>query len=1086
MGKVKKSVKKFQQKRLKGVVKHKPKFQSHKRKALATDDAGGKQQPHGAAASTKADATSAAAIKKRIQDMDADEFLNGGFLEAADGAAALGAESDSDVADLDDDDDADDMDAADLDPDSDDGDVDGAAAADGIVDDDAEADDVINDELDDVNDDDAADPVTQDNVRLKGEVARHKAQLQALQEKDPEFYAYLQQTDAELLGFGAGGEDADADKDDDDVMDDEDDESEQEEEDKEHPAKGATAATDADEADEDEPAGPLPATARMNVTSALVEQWCTAVKESASMTAMKQLLKAYRVACHYGDTEAEVDATMRISSAAVYNKVMLFMLKEADGSFKRMLSSNTPTQTPPSTAGKGSKGKKQQKAKQQALDATAAGPSTSSSTWTANEVLKAPRWKKVSPLVKSYLGNSLHLLSQMTESAMLAFTLRRLRASTAFLASFSKIQRRLLKTALQLFGSADNAPRVQAILFIRDMALTLPPPALDTCLKGVYRTYASNAKFVSPATLPHLSFMSACMVEMTGLDLAASYQLAFSAIRDLAVLLRNALSMKTADAYKEVYCWQTVNCLEVWSRVLSAHASRHQLQPLVYPLAQVLGGAVRLVPTPRYFPLRLRIVRAINRLAQSTGFYIPVSPVLLEMLQWSELKKPPQGGATAAPDLLLQLRLSKTNLRGAALQEEVVSQILELLADHMRQWACHIAFPELVHIPLVTLRSFVKSCSVERFRRSAKQLVDAIERNITWVGAARDGVSFAPQDIAAVGNFLKQEDQANKSPLQVYASQLLQKAQARMAMRSSATAQTIDIHAAGGSSGRSNAQADHDDSDDDEQLGNLDDMSHHADLEDHDVDAELDKRAAAGKLLGKRKAPKSLRSKQDVADQDDDMAVAGRDDDGDVVADYELSDDDDDGGAAAADGRGHVDDDGDDDDDGDGDVMGMDDEHDNDDDDDDDNVMRTDDDEDDEDDDESGDDKQANGAHRGGHQSQRGTQQRHHQGGMVASRGGKGAQQFGKSQYSGARGGRGGARGSGRGDRGGARGSGRGDRGGARGGGVRGGARGGSFRGGARGGGFRGGARGGGHRGGARGGSFRGGSGRGGGRGGGR
>lgn len=245
--------------------------------------------------------------------MDADEFLNGGFLEAADGAAALGAESDSDVADLDDDDDADDMDAADLDPDSDDGDVDGAAgesatpvcccycpimllpiitclctavlmfnvilhmqsiaivpaqcsvrtptgvnsqltahciqhtitnkwfvhslaatcccdvgaAADGIVDDDAEADDVINDELDDVNDDDAADPVTQDNVRLKGEVARHKAQLQALQEKDPEFYAYLQQTDAELLGFGAGGEDADADKDDDDVMDDEDDESEQ-------------------------------------------------------------------------------------------------------------------------------------------------------------------------------------------------------------------------------------------------------------------------------------------------------------------------------------------------------------------------------------------------------------------------------------------------------------------------------------------------------------------------------------------------------------------------------------------------------------------------------------------------------------------------------------------------------------------------------------------------------------------------------------------------------------------------------------------------------------------------------------------
>jgi hypothetical protein len=40
------------------------------------------------------------------------------------------------------------------------------------------------------------------------------------------------------------------------------------------------------------------------------------------------------------------------------------------------------------------------------------------------------------------------------------------------------------------------------------------------------------------------------------LDAAASYQLAFGAIRQLGVLLRNALTAKTADAFKEVYCWQ--------------------------------------------------------------------------------------------------------------------------------------------------------------------------------------------------------------------------------------------------------------------------------------------------------------------------------------------------------------------------------------------------------------------------------------------------------------------------------------------------------------------------------------------------
>ena len=39
------------------------------------------------------------------------------------------------------------------------------------------------------------------------EAAQHKAQLAALQQQDPEFYAYLQQTDQELLQFGEGSED---------------------------------------------------------------------------------------------------------------------------------------------------------------------------------------------------------------------------------------------------------------------------------------------------------------------------------------------------------------------------------------------------------------------------------------------------------------------------------------------------------------------------------------------------------------------------------------------------------------------------------------------------------------------------------------------------------------------------------------------------------------------------------------------------------------------------------------------------------------------------------------------------------------
>jgi Noc2p family len=62
----------------------------------------------------------------------------------------------------------------------------------------------------------------------------------------------------------------------------------------------------------------------------------------------------------------------------------------------------------------------------------------------------------------------------------------------------------------------------------------------------------------------------------------------------------------------------------------------------VYPVVQVLMGSARLVPTPRYFPLRLRLVRALHRLSGATGLFVPLAPLLLEMLQWSDLSKPPK------------------------------------------------------------------------------------------------------------------------------------------------------------------------------------------------------------------------------------------------------------------------------------------------------------------------------------------------------------------------------------------------------------------------------------------------------------
>lgn len=89
-------------------------------------------------------------------------------------------------------------------------------------------------------------------------------------------------------------------------------------------------------------------------------------------------------------------------------------------------------------------------------------------------------------------------------------------------------------------------------------------------------------------------------------------------------------------------------------------------------------------------------------------------------------------------------------------------QVTELLAEHLGQWGCNIAFPELAHLPLLHLRKFAKQCKVERFRTSTRALADALERNAAFVAQKRQQVDFSPKDTAQVNAFLAKESAANQ------------------------------------------------------------------------------------------------------------------------------------------------------------------------------------------------------------------------------------------------------------------------------------------------------------------------------------
>lgn len=149
----------------------------------------------------------------------------------------------------------------------------------------------------------------------------------------------------------------------------------------------------------------------------MVDSWCNSIREDGKLSAIHSLMKAFRTACHYGDDkEDESMLDFGVMSSSVFNKVMLFVLKEMDGIIRKLLEL-------PAFGGK----------KETILDA-----------------MNTKRWKNYNHLAKSYLGNALHVLRQMTDTEMISFTLRRLQYSSIFLAAFPVLLRKYIKVSAEI------------------------------------------------------------------------------------------------------------------------------------------------------------------------------------------------------------------------------------------------------------------------------------------------------------------------------------------------------------------------------------------------------------------------------------------------------------------------------------------------------------------------------------------------------------------------------------------------------------------------------------------------------------
>lgn len=54
----------------------------------------------------------------------------------------------------------------------------------------------------------------------------------------------------------------------------------------------------------------------------------------------------------------------------------------------------------------------------------------------------------------------------------------------------------------------------------------------------------------------------------------------------------------------------------------------------MFIIVQIINGFALLFPGPRYLPLRLRCIQWLNHLSSSSGVFIPVTSLVLDVLEY--------------------------------------------------------------------------------------------------------------------------------------------------------------------------------------------------------------------------------------------------------------------------------------------------------------------------------------------------------------------------------------------------------------------------------------------------------------------
>jgi nucleolar complex protein 2 len=536
--------------------------------------------------------------------------------------------------------------------------------------------------------------------------AGHKGQLAALADKDPEFYKYLQENDADLLEFDEDDDLAEVD----DLSDDE-------------PPNKKQKKGDADE-------GPV------DVTSAMIKKWKSSMTESYSIRALRQVVLAFRAAAHADDDE-EKSYRYAISSPEIYHEVLMTALKHVPV----VLSHHLPVKE-------------------------IHGGKVRIPTESPKFKTLAPLIKSQASSLHHLLGN----LSDTNTIRLTLQSFEPLLPYLLQFRKFLKVLTKGVSGVWCDNSSDEATRITAFMVIRRLMVIGdagIREAVLKSTYEGVIK--GSRNTTIHTLAGINLMKNSAAEIwgidqkvsYTTGFTFIR--QLAIHLRGNITKPTKD--SYKTIYNWQFVHSldfWSRVLSNHCNSLLEAQNGKQSQLRPLIYPVVQITLGVMRLIPTSTYFPLRFQLMRSLLRISQSTETYIPLSAALLEVLNSAEMKKPAKTATLRPLDFASNIRAPTSYLKTKVYQEGVGEQVFELFSEFFVLWTKSIAYPELQLPAIVMLKRWLKTASKPGGNKNGKVnqllllLVQKSEANARWIEERRNKVNFSPKDRAQVEGFLKE------------------------------------------------------------------------------------------------------------------------------------------------------------------------------------------------------------------------------------------------------------------------------------------------------------------------------------------